>query len=928
MSNIKIPKKLIDVALPLEDINDASGKEKSIRHGHPSTIHPWWASRSLAAGRAILFAQLVNDPGGERGWYKGKTKEQADLERERLFNIIRELVKWENSNNETVINAARDEIQKSWKETCDLNGIEAPLPLEFIDPFNGRGYLPLEAQRLGLITHSSDLNPVAVMNGKALIEIPRKCYGIKPLGPEEFSKQQGDSLLEWSGCTGLAEDLRRYAGYIHQEAFQTLKDIYPSVAVPKSDSTKEATVLAWIWARTVPSPSPAANGQPVPLVSNFAISNVKNREAWVEPVIENNAYRFVVHEGKMPSDAMKSTKKGRGSFTCLLTDSPITLNYVKEMGKKGLLGAKLLALHVEHEGKKLFISPTDEQEQTALSFKSEWRPQDKLSTHPQYMGPPRYGMETFGDIYTERQIATLDTLCSLLPQVYEHAKAAGADDEYAKAIVTYLGLAISRSSDYWSTLTTWMPRGTVGHVFATHVIPITWDYPEANPFSSFHCSWVTNVDWIAKVVERTYEHMPVGDVRQSDARFAAYENKVVSTDPPYYDNVPYADIADYFYIWQRRALKPFYPDLFGSIQTPKADELVADVKRHGSEANDYFMDGMTDVMSKIANESSPYFPVTIYYAFKQSETSDIQTASRGWEAFLEAVLNSGFQITGTWPIRTERGARSRARDSNALASSIVLVCYRRDKKAETISRRQLQRELREHMDESLRAMLGGETGSSPIPPVDLAQSAIGPGMGIFSKYEAVLEADGSKMTVHSALGLINKEIDNYLNPESSGFDEDTQFCSSWFSQFGWAASDYGTADTLARAKGTSVDGVTSAGVVESGGGKVRLLRWESYPDDWDPKTDNRMPVWEACHHMIRALNQKGEDVAGALLARMPEKGEQIRQLAYHLYTLCERKKWAEEARAYNELIGSWHAIVAASHEVGHRGTQSELGLDF
>jgi putative DNA methylase len=472
-----------------------------------------------------------------------------------------------------------------------------------------------------------------------------------------------------------------------------------------------------------------------------------------------------------------------------------------------------------------------------------------------------------------------------------------------------------------------MPRGTVGHVFATHVIPMTWDFPEANPFSSFHCSWTKNADWIAKVVERTYPKLPAGHVSQQDARSADYTEKVVSTDPPYYDNVPYADISDYFYVWQRRALKQFYPELYGSIQTPKSDELVADVQRWGNEANKYFMNGMTDVMSKIAEDSSPYFPITIYYAFKQSETKDVETASRGWEAFLEAVIASGLQITGTWPIRTERGARSRARGSNVLASSIVLVCHRRESKSTSVSRRDFQRKLREELPEALETMIGGRSGRSPIAPVDLAQSAIGPGMAIYSKYESVLNQDGSRMSVHDALILINRAISEYLSPESGTFDADTQFCSSWFDQYGWSTGPFGEGDTLARAKGTSVEGVQHAGVLKSGAGKVRLLRWQDYPKEWDPTKDDRTPIWEACHQLIRCLNSKGETVAGGLLAKMPEKGEAIRQLAYHLYTLCERKNWAEDARAYNELITSWHAIIAASLEIGHTGTQVQLDLD-
>lgn len=923
---IKSARKLIEVALPLDDINDASGKEKSIRHGHPSTIHPWWASRSLAAARAVLFAQLVNDPGGERGWFKGRTKEDADRERERLFGIIRRLVKWDNSSNETVIEEAREEIKKSWRETCEQNGLSLETPLQFIDPFNGRGYLPLEAQRLGLVTFSSDLNPVAVLIGKSLIELPSKFIGRTPIGPTHLMPPKTDRLDEWPGATGLAEDIRRFGSLMQKIASERVKDIFPTVTLPSEKGGGTATVLAWLWARTVPSPNPAAAGTPVPLVSSFIVSDVVGREAWVEPVISGTSYSFRVHDGILPKGAMPSTKHGRASFKCLLTDSPIPLNHIKEMGKVGKMGARLLAIVAERNGVRHYISPTTEQEQVALSYVHAWRPTDRLSTHPQYMGPPRYGMNTYGDIYTNRQLAALDALCTALGDVRVALADLNADDEYTSAILTYLGMTISKCSDYWSTLTTWMPRGTVGHVFATHVIPMTWDYPEANPFSDFHCSWSKSIDWVAKVIDRTYPNLPEGRVLHKDARYTFFQDKVVSTDPPYYDNVPYADISDYFYIWLRRGLKDVHPDLFGSIQTPKQDELVADVQRWGDGANDYFMNGMTEVLSRIAKESSPYFPVTIYYAFKQTETNDISSASRGWEAFLGAVINSGFQVTGTWPIRTERGARSRARGSNALASSIVLVCRPRELKASTISRREFTRALKDELPEIIEAMIGGVVGASPIAPVDLAQAAIGPGMGVFSRYASVLEADGGEMSIHTALSLINKSLDEYFSDAEGEMDSDSRFCVKWFEEYGWAAGQFGSADTLARAKGTSVDAVKDAGVLESGSGRVRLFRVSEYPSDWSPESDNRTPIWEATHQLIRSLQNDGESAAGALLARMPARAEPIRQLAYRMYTTCERKGWAEEARSYNELIAAWYEIERASHEVGHYGSQPQLDI--
>lgn len=963
MEKIKTPKKLIEVALPLDDINAAAAREKSIRHGHPSTLHLWWARRPLAAARAVLFAQLVNDPGYQRELGYGVNKKEAEIKREKLFQIIRDLVKWENTNNEEVLNRAREAIWESWRETCHLNR-NHPQAAElfnpdklpaFHDPFAGGGAIPLEAQRLGLESYASDLNPVAVMINKAMIEIPPKFAGQKPVGPLPEGEKQSDMMEDWTGAKGLAEDVRRYGHWMREEAFKRIGHLYPKVKITsemvaerpdlKAYEGEELTVIAWLWARTVKSPNPAFSHVDVPLVRSFVLSSKKGKEAWVEPVIEGDNYRFEVRNGKQPAHAIAGTVERTGA-TCIMSQTAMPFKYVREEGKAGRMGERLMAIVAEGSRGRVYLSPTDEMIATARSAQPNWKPEHSLPVNPRDFKTPNYGLNTFGDLFTPRQLVALTTFSDLVQEAREKAiadaKAAGLPDDgqglaqggsgataYGEAVAVYLAFVIEQVANHSSTVCGWNSANTqMRSVFARQAIPMTWDYAESNIFCSSSGSFNNLFERMIKGFVALGCGHP-GIAQQADAAVQDISShKVISTDPPYYDNIGYADLSDFFYVWMRRALRGVYPSLFATMAVPKAEELVATPYRHGGrdKAETFFMDGMTRAIHNMAEKSHPSFPTTIYYAFKQSETQDGSTTSTGWVTFLEAVIQAGFSIDGTWPVRTEKQGRVIGNGTNALASSVVLVCRKRETNAESISRRDFQRQLREEMPEALETMIGGQTGQTPIAPVDLAQAAIGPGMAIFSKYEAVLNQDGSKMSVHDALVLINRAITEYLSPESGSFDADTQFCASWFDQYGWSAGPFGEADTLSRAKGTSVDGVREAGVVESGGGKVRLLKWSEYEADWDPTRDQRTPIWEACHQMIRRLNNQGESAAGELLAKMPEKGESIRQLAYHLYTLCERKKWAEEARAYNELIGSWHAIVAASHEVGHAGEQH--GLDF
>lgn len=947
---IKTPKKLIEVALPLDDINVAAAREKSIRHGHPSTLHLWWARRPLAAARAVIFAQMVNDPGYERSLGRGMNKEKAAIERERLFGIIRRLVQWENTNNEAVLEEAREEIRKSWRETCELNR-NHPQAAElfnsdklpaFHDPFAGGGALPLEAQRLGLESYASDLNPVAVLINKAMIEIPPRFAGKAPVGPVPKGESTHRTTA-WHGAQGLAEDVRRYGAWMREEAFKRIGHLYPQVELPKEHGGGKATVIAWLWARTVKSPNPAFSHVDVPLASTFILSSKAGKEAWVEPVIKSDSYRFEVRTGKPPAEAKNGTKSGGSgsSFLCMLSKTPMDFKYLREEAKQGRMGHRLMAIVADGPKGRIYLTPTDEHEELARSAVPVWSPDTPLPAKALGFRVQEYGMLKWKDLFTLRQLTALSTFADLVHEVREKvladvhgakwsSKSVGEEQgdalalAYANAVSIYLACAIGKVANIGSTIASWMnDRGAFRETFARQAIQMTWDYVEANPFADAGGSFATAVDKGAMAIDA----LPAkgqGYVTQANASSQEISiGKLVSTDPPYYDNIGYADLSDFFYVWLRRALRPVYPDLFATMTVPKAEELVATPFRHGSKdkAETFFLEGMTEAMHRLADQAHPAFPTTIYYAFKQSDTTNVGTGNTGWETFLEAVLRAGFAISGTWPMRTEGAGRLIAKGTNALASSIILVCRKRDSNAVTVSRRDFLRELKDELGEAVEVMIGGAEGISPVAPVDLAQAVIGPGMAIFSKYANVLEADGSPMTVHTALTLINRML-----VEGDDFDADTQFCLGWFDEQGWGVGQFGQADVMARAKGTSVDGVKNAGVIESGGGKVRLLKPAEYPSDWSPEQDNRTPVWEALHQMIRALQAEGEAEAGALLAHMPERSEPIRKLAYRLYTLCERKGWAEEARGYNELITSWHGIEAASHEAGRFGSQATLDV--
>lgn len=963
MANIKTPKKLIEVALPLDAINDeAALRKRKAPGGYPTTLHKWWAQRPVAAARAVVFAQTVNDPGGERGYFAGMTKAQAAAKREELFEIIKDLVKWENTNNKSVLDRARAAIKASWIETCRLNRshpqaaelFNPDRPPVFHDPFAGSGAIPLEAQRLGFESFASDLNPVAVTINKAMIDIPPRFADRTPVGPILKTDKQRKLVEDWLGVKGLAEDVRRYGAWMRAEADKRIGHLYPPVEITatmvaerpdlKPLLGQKLTVVAWLWARTVKSPNPAFSHVEVPLASTFVLSTKAGKEAYVDPVIEGDSYRFVVRYGTPPEGAAAGTAAGkRGGFYCLLSDSPIDYKHIRAEGSAGRMGTRLMAIVAEGSNGRVYLSPTADHQAIAAEATPGWRPEVKMHGKCR-VNVSNYGLDVYGDLFTPRQLVALTTLSDLVVETitrcHQDAVAAGMTDDgigidgggkgalaYAQALGVYMACAISRLADYGCSLSTWRPKdNAMRSSMPKQALQMSWDFAEGSPFASSSSGFTDCCHVVAKVIETALSGQAAGHAFQHSATSSdfpvAVGSAVISTDPPYYDNIGYADLSDFLYVWLRRCLRPIYPQLFATLAVPKAEELVATPYRHNSqeEAERFFMHGMTEALRSLVQRSHPAFPVTIYYAFKQSETADDGgTSSTGWETFLQAVVDAGFVVTGTWPMRTEGDNRQVGNNANALASSIVLVCRQRAADAASVSRREFIRELNAVLPEALDEMTRGGV-NSPVAPVDLSQAIIGPGMAIFSQYAAVLEADGRPMGVRTALQLINRFL------AEDDFDHDTQFCLHWFENFGWTTGKFGDANTLAQAKGTAVAALVSAGVVDSSKGDARLLRWIEMPRNWSPESDARLPVWEALHQLIRAFNQEGEPAAGALLARMPARAEPMRALAYRLYTLCERKGWAEDARAYNELVTAWTGIEQAAGEAGVVGSQAQLDI--
>ena len=901
-------KKLIEVALPLDTINTEAAREKSIRHGHPSTLHLWWARRPLAAARAVIWSSLVDDPSSHPEQFP--TEEAQNDERRRLFKILEDLVVWENSNNEEVLKAAKNEIMRS------TNGN----PPTFLDPFAGGGAIPLEAQRLGLEAHAHDLNPVAVMINKAMIEIPPKFANMPPVNPDDRVSRANDT---WKGAQGLAADVKYYGDWMKKEAFKRIGYMYPKVKVPKEQGGGEATVIAWLWARTVKCPNPAC-GCEMPLVKSFDLSRKKGAEAHIKPTVRNGKINFTVIHSK--ADNSDGTVNRRGAH-CINCGTPVGFPYIREEGKNGRIYSKLMAIVAEKNKKRIYLPPCEEHASFGEMGRPENYPSVALPYNPRNFQTPNYGMTTTADLFTNRQLTAMTTFSDLVKEAQllsesDAIKNGLSNDSiplskggcgakgYGQAIGVYLAFGVSRLSDICNSLCRWESSKTqVRNLFGRQAIPMLWDYAENNVFAGAAGDYSVSLNSIVKVLER-FNSERTGFAEQFDAQSDnGLSNVMVSTDPPYYNNIVYADLADFFYVWMRRSLKETFPSLFQTMMVPKAEELVATPYRfEGDEeaAKSFFEKGMLLACKEINRSSIDSVPVTIFYAYKQKEIEDDEYSGQristsGWETMLTAIIQAGFSITGTWPMRTELANRPVSSGSNALASSIVLVCRKRLKDAPQTTRRNLVNMLRRDLRPALKKLQ-----DSNIAPVDLAQSAIGPGMAVYSRYRRVLEADGTPMSVRTALQVINEEIDLYFNEQVGEMDSTSRFCIDLYTQSAFNDMKFGDADILARAKGTSVAAIASHNVVYAKAGIVHLLERTDLPETIDK---DESCIWLLTLQLTQIMATGGvEACAKAVFTLFGSNAERAKDLAYRLYTIAEQKKWASEAYAYNALVVAWPDI--------------------
>ena len=926
-------KKLIEVAIPLEAISAGSSYEKMPGIGpHPRGIHHWWARRPHVACRSFLFAQLVDDPSSNPSEFP--TEEERQAERSRLFGIIERLADWKNSQDSELMREARDEIIKS----CD--GVVPSI----CDPFAGGFSIPSEAQRLGLPAHGSDLNPVAVMIGKAMIEIPSSFGGRTPVHPGPKDRNH------YRQAEGLAEDIAYYGDLVRNRAVERIGHLYPEIELPQEFGGKKATVIAWLWARTVPSPDPAFSDVPVPIVSNFVLSTKKGKECWISLEIDKSkkTIHYRIRKGGTKAEidkAREGTKVGRANFVCPISGTAITPEYIKECGLKGDLGQTLTAIVADGKGGRIYLPPCHEHEKIAFSQESEWKPEVDFFQQGLGFRVGNYGMTKWSDLFTRRQTLALNTLSDIIRHLRDEIEAdaltAGMDNDshplrdngkgakaYAEAVSIYLSFGIDRAADFNNSLVRWSPSNEKPmNLFGRQAIPMVWDFAEANILADVVGGFAPATEYQAACLSRLITDTP-GSARQHDAQSVVYgDGAVISTDPPYYDNIGYADLSDFFYVWLRRAISDIYPELFSFIQTPKSEELVATPARHGGgkAAEHFFLDGMTKAMKNMARQSRPDFPITIYYAFKQSEIEQEGISSTGWATFIQAIIDAGLYIRATWPVRSEQTSRIRGIGSNALASSVVLVCRTRPDDATSISRAEFTRALKRELPAAI-----SDLQLANIAPADMPQSAIGPGMGVFSRYSAVLEAGDSAMSVKTALQLINRELDEYLGGIQGEFDADTRFAITWFEQHGMGKGDYGTANSIATARGISVESVKHAGIVESAAGYVRILARNELADDWEPESDNHLTVWECLQHLVKHHEEEGisHDMA-VLLKKIGTHAEAVKDLAYCLYDIsANKRKDAKEATAYNALIADWTELTRQTAAIHDTSGNRQIRMDI
>lgn len=923
VTNAAPKKKLIEVSLPLETINRETEREGKIRQSKPASFHHWWARRPHVNTRAVLFAQLVDDPSSHPE--KFPTLESQASERQRLHDILERLSVWENSSDTELIADARREIRAS-------NGGALPA---ILDPFAGGATIPLEAQRLGLEAHASDLNPVAVMINRALVDAPARFRRQAPVHPAANGQ-----LTSWDRAQGLAEDVARYGEWLREEGERRLAHLYPKVKTPDG---VDHTVVAWIWARTVRSPNPA-NPVETPLVSSWDLCKKRGKEVHVAPVIDSGHVSYKIVRGK--SDSASGTVGRRGG-TSVADDTPFSLSYVREEGRAGRIGRQLLAVVAEGERGRLYIEASPEQVAAAEVEIPDGVLDSEIGVYPRDIKTQTYGMHKWSEIYTPRQLVMLSTLTDLIKDVHakvrEDAASAGWDvggsfesggsgaTAYADVVSMYLAFALDKLADLNNSLCRWEPKAECPrNLFNRQAIPMVWDYAEANPFSTSSGSLAVILRGFRNAFGGyafSLTDTPAGDVRQADAATRSYAGLAVSTDPPYYDNIGYSDLSDFFYVWMRRSIGGFFPMTLGTLLTPKSEELVANPYRHGSADNaaKFFVDGFNSVFRRIRRTADVSLPLTVYYAYKQQDADSEGHSSTGWHTLLDGLIDAGWEITATWPMRTEGGGRMMSHGLNVLASSVVLACRPRPDDAPATTRRAFVAALKSELPEALRTLIQGS-----IAPVDLAQAAIGPGISVFSRYSRVREADGSDMSVKDALLLINSTLDEVIGEQESDFDPDTRFAVKWYRQYGWGQENSGIADQLARSSDTSVGALERGGIFEAKGGKARLLPPAQLDGDWDAASDERVSVWEATVRLAAVMAKDGADKVAELLPSVQTRVnlDAVKELGFLLFHEAEKKKDTKDAILFNGLVSAWGDVNEQARKFASTPRSSQQEFDF
>jgi putative DNA methylase len=907
-------KKLIEVSLPLDIINDASAYDKMPGIGaHPKGIHHWWARLPLPSARAILFASLVDDPSEHPD--KFPTESEQEVERNRLFDIIRDLTRKKIHLKGEVFERAYQEILAS------ADGNKVPT---VHDPFSGGGSIPLEGLRLGLNVFASDLNPIPVLINKAMLEVIPKYWNKPPINQKAIVEK---SKLGWTNVVGFCNDILHYGNVVLENSKNKLQNYYPTYITPNKEEYK---VVAWLWSRTIRCPNPACGCQ-LPLIRSFQLSKKEKNKVFAEPIIERGKQNVITgYEIKEGEATLKKTVSRSGAV-CVCCGDAVPLTYIRNEGKENRIGFQMFGVVAEGRRRKVYLPPLPIHESVVKNIPESWSPDYVLPLKHRNFQTPAYGMKTVGSLFTKRQLYSLNTFVEEVCEIRNQIIADGGSEDYANDIQLFLSFAIDRCADFNNSLTRWSASNEkTMNLFGRQAIPMIWDFGEVNLLENVVGGWQTCLEYIVQCVGIIPFSGRTGNVYQKNATapLGISEKIIVSTDPPYYDNICYADLSDFFYAWSRKALLNVMPDILRTIQVPKEEELIASTNKFGgdkSAAKHHFEDGFKSTFLNIKNYLDDRYPMTIYYAFKQEEEdedneSDAEgeldkgifdiTLSTGWETLLQALVDSGFQITATWPIKASQKWRMVSMGANALTSYIVLACRPRPLDASTITRREYLQTLKKELPKSV-----GVLQHSNLAPVDMAQATIGPGMAIFSRFSKILEQDGKPMTIKTALSVINKTLDEILAEQEGDFDVETRWAISWFEEYTFTEGAFGDADALGRAKNTAVNALVQTGIIKSGSGKVKLISREELKQDWNPEDDSRIVVWELTQHLIKQLQEKGEIGAAALYKKLGPTADVARELAYRLFTICEKKGWAQEAQAYNSLVLSWNQIVAESYNI-------------